>query len=147
MRVVLASDHAGFALKGDLAAWLKTEGHEVEDMGPHELDPNDDYPTYIMPLAEKVAQDKDLLGIVIGHSGQGEAIAANRVPGARAAVFYGGPDEIVTLSRQHNGANILSLGAHFVDTEAAKRAVDLWLSTPFSGEERHVRRIAQLDRL
>lgn len=145
MKVYIASDHAGFELKEALNAFLSERNYQVEDLGPSTLDPNDDYPDYLMMLGRHVADDKTSFGIGIGGSGQGEAIAANRVKGARAAVYYGGPDEILTLSREHNNANILSLGARFLSADAAKAAVILWLTTPFSNDERHVRRIAKLD--
>ncbi len=145
MRIVLASDHAGFALKSVLVQYLKDEGHEVEDLGPHELEPEDDYPDYCIPLAKKVASDPALLGIVIGFSGQGEAMAANRVRGCRAAVYYGGTEEILRLTREHNNANVLSLGAKFINIDEAKEAVSVWLMTDFSHGERHERRIIKLD--
>ncbi len=145
MRICIASDHAGFATKSALAAYLRDEGHEVEDMGPHELNPEDDYPDFCIPLAKKVASDPESLGVVIGFSGQGEAMACNRVAGARAAVYYGGPEEVLRLSRDHNNANILSLGAKFLTLEEAKAAVVLWLVTDFSRSERHMRRIQKLD--
>ncbi|HVV39018.1 MAG TPA: RpiB/LacA/LacB family sugar-phosphate isomerase [Candidatus Paceibacterota bacterium] len=144
IKVFLASDHAGYEMKEALNAFLSERGFAVEDLGPASLDPQDDYPDYLMSLGRNVAENKGSFGIGIGGSGQGEAMAANRTPGARAAVFYGGPDDILTLSRQHNDANILSLGARFVSIEQAKQAVALWLATPFSGEERHVRRIQKL---
>lgn len=146
MRIVLASDHAGFDVKNALISYLKNEGHAVKDMGPYELDLEDDYPDYCMPLARAVAEDEELAGIVIGFSGQGEAIACNRVKGARAAVYYGGPEEILRLSREHNNANILSLGAKFLSLDEAKDAVSVWLSTDFSHGERHQRRIVKLDK-
>lgn len=145
MRIFLASDHAGLALKNSLSFFLKEEGHEVEDMGPHALEPADDYPDFILPLAQKVAQNKGTFGIALGGSGEGEAMAANRVAGARAAEYYGGNLDIVRLSREHNNANILSLGARFLTAKEAEQAVLLWLTTPFSGEERHTRRIEKLD--
>jgi ribose 5-phosphate isomerase B len=145
MKVYLASDHAGFELKESLIPYLTERGFEVEDMGPKTLEPQDDYPTYVIPLALKVANEKGSFGVIIGLSGQGEAMAANRVRGARAAVYVGGPRDILTLSRMHNDANILSLGSKFLIPGEAKEAVVLWLNTPFSGEERHARRIAQLD--
>jgi ribose 5-phosphate isomerase B len=145
MRIALASDHAGFALKGELIAYLQEEGHEVVDCGPFALDPQDDYPDYCIPLAKKVASDEEMFGIVIGFSGQGEAMAANRVKGARAAVYYGGPEEVLRLSREHNNANILSLGAKFLTLNDAKDAVAVWLATEFSKGERHIRRIAKLE--
>ena len=144
-KIFLASDHAGFELKEALIAFLRERNYEVEDLGPATLDPNDDYPDYLMNLGRYVANERGAMGIGIGGSGQGEAMAANRIKGARAAVYYGGSDEIVKLSREHNDANILSLGARFVSQEEAKRAVELWLSTPFSNDERHVRRIKKLD--
>lgn len=145
MKVFIASDHAGFELKEALSIFLRERGVEVEDIGPFALDPKDDYPDYILPMAAKVAQNKGTFGIGIGASGQGEAMVANRVKGARAAVYYGYLDEILKLSREHNDANILSIGARFVKPEQAKAAVALWLGTNFSGEERHVRRISKLD--
>ena len=143
-KIYLASDHAGFELKEALILFLKERGHEVEDVGPTTFSPQDDYPDYILPMAAKVAEERGSFGIGIGTSGQGEAMVANRVKGARAAVYYGSQDNILTLSREHNNANILCLGARFVSAEEAKRAVELWLQTPFSKEERHVRRIAKL---
>src|SRR3569832_425165 len=139
MKVFLASDHAGYELKEALTESLRERGYEIEDLGPLSLDPNDDYPDYLMMLGRHVADEKGAMGIGIGGSGQGEAMAVNRVKGARAAVFYGGPDEIVKLSREHNNANVLSLGARFLTQEQAKNAVILWLTTKFSGDERHVR--------
>ena len=145
MRICIASDHAGFELKAALVAYLQEVGHEVTDMGPRELVLGDDYPDYCMPLAKEVANDESLLGIVIGFSGQGEAMAANRIIGARAAVYYGGEEEILRLSREHNNANILSLGAKFISVDEAKDAMMVWLSTDFSCGERHIRRIKKLD--
>lgn len=143
-KVFLASDHAGYELKEALNPFLTERGFTVEDLGPNALDPNDDYPDYLMMLGRYVTEEK-AMGIGIGGSGQGEAIAANRIKGVRAAVFYGGPMEIVKLSREHNDANILSLGARFISVDDAKAAVLLWLGTDFSGDERHLRRITKLD--
>ncbi|HVU80037.1 MAG TPA: RpiB/LacA/LacB family sugar-phosphate isomerase [Candidatus Paceibacterota bacterium] len=143
-KVFLASDHAGYELKEALGPFLSERGFEVADLGPATLDPNDDYPDYLGQLGRSVADNKGSFGIGIGHSGQGEAMAVNRSLGARAAVYYGGPEEILKLSRQHNDANVLSLGAHFMSADEAKKAVEVWLATPFSGEERHVRRIQKL---
>ena len=144
-KIYLASDHAGYELKEALGPFLRERGFQVEDLGPLSLDPNDDYPDYLMMLGRHVAGERGVMGIGIGGSGQGEAIAVNRVKGARAAVFYGGPDEIIKLSREHNDANVLSLGARFLTQEQAKNAVILWLTTSFSNDERHVRRIQKLD--
>ena len=146
--IYLASDHRGFELKGKIKERLKDWGYEYEDMGAFEYDKDDDYPDFISKVAEMVANDPERSrGIILGGSGQGEAMAANRYKGVRAAVFYGfypqGSEDIIKLSREHNDANILSLGASFIDEEAAMKAVKLWLETAFSGEERHVRRISK----
>ena len=144
-KIYLASDHGGFELKNILAEFLVGEGYTVVDMGPQTLEPGDDYPDYIFPLAHTIASEEGALGVIFGLSGQGEAMAANRVSGCRAAVYYGGQEDILVLSREHNNANILSLGAHFLTEDIAKRSVYLWLNAKFSGEERHVRRINKLD--
>ena len=146
MKIALATDHAGFELKETLKAHLTEAGHEVVDCGAHTLDPNDDYPDFIRTAAEKVASGEVERGIILGGSGQGEAIVANRVPGIRAVVYYGEPSDILRLSREHNDANVLSLGARFLATDEAQNAVSTWLATPFSGDERHVRRIKKLDK-
>ena len=146
MKVYIASDHAGFELKKILREFLQAQGHEAVDLGPVMLEPQDDYPDFIEPLAEKVAGDKNSFGIAIGSSGEGESMDANRTKGARAAEYYGGNLEIVRLAREHNNANILSLGARFINEEHAKEAVALFLATPFSGDERHQRRIDKLDK-
>lgn len=122
---------------------LKSRGYEVRDYGPLALNPTDDYPETIRPLAHGVVLER-AMGIAIGGSGQGEAIACNRIKGVRAAVYYGGPDEILTLSRKHNDANVLALGARFISFEQAAKAVELWLATSFSNEERHARRVKEL---
>ncbi len=145
MKIFLASDHAGFELKQKLIDHLHARGHEVEDYGPTRLNPADDYPDYITPCAKAVADTHDSMGIVAGMSGQGEAMAANRVRGVRAAVYYGGPTDIIKLSRRHNDANMLSLGARFVAPEEATQAVDTWLATQFEHDERHQRRILKMD--
>ncbi len=145
MKIFLASDHAGFELKQKLVDFLHAKGHEVEDMGPTRLNPADDYPDYITPCAKKVAETPDSMGVILGMSGQGEAMAANRVRGVRAAVYYGGPADIVKLSRRHNDANILSLGARFVSADEAIKALELWLATNFEHDERHQRRILKMD--
>tara|TARA_Y100000310_G_C20504472_1_gene725721 strand:+ start:592 stop:1026 length:435 start_codon:yes stop_codon:yes gene_type:complete len=144
MKVIIASDHAGFKLKEALKKFLETEKIECEDFGPKKHKKDDDYPDYIKPAAKKVARNK-LMGIVIGFSGQGEAIAANKVKGVRAAVFYGGDEKIVKLSRQHNACNILSLGANFISETKAKKVVKLWLKTPYSNATRHNRRLRKLE--
>ena len=145
--IILAADHAGFALKKAIKSFLQSKKYEVIDVGAHELRDGDDYPEYMAAAALKVAQDIEgnTKAIIFGGSGEGEAIAANRFPGVRALVWYGGNTEILKLSREHNNANVLSMGARFVDEKTAKEAVELWLSTPFSNEERHQRRIEQID--
>ena len=144
MKIFLASDHAGYDLKQFLGAYLKGLGHVIEDCGALEIDPLDDYPDFIIPAAKKVAKNPNSRGIIMGGSGQGEAIAANRIKGVRAVVFYDGPMDIVKLSRTHNNANILSFGARFITQKKAADAVDLWLSEPFEGG-RHKIRIDKLD--
>jgi ribose 5-phosphate isomerase B len=144
-KVFLASDHAGYELKSALGAYLTERGYTVDDVGPANYDAADDYPDTIGPLARAIADDSSAMGIVIGASGQGEAMVCNRLPGVRAAVYYGGNKEIITLSRQHNNVNVLSLGAKFLTQGEAKEAVLLWLQTDFSSEERHMRRIGKLN--
>ncbi len=156
MKIYLASDHAGYELKEALTPFLEEHGFEVEDLGATVFDSGDDYPDYLIPLAAKVANEKGCFGVGVGASGQGEAMAANRIKGARAAVYYGpaahGQTDsagqalnMLASTRSHNDANILSLGARFMTVEEAKGAVLLWLQTPFSGEDRHTRRIQKLD--
>lgn len=150
MLIYLGSDHAGFELKEKIKKFLKEEGYEIEDKGAFKFDPEDDYPDFIRPVAEAVTANRDSRGLIFGGSGQGEAIVANRIKGIRAAVFCGDRwvglgDKIIRLSRDHNDSNILSIGARFVDERTAKNAVGLWLRTPFSGEERHRRRINKID--
>ena len=146
MKIFLGTDHAGFELKEKLKIFLKAEGHQVADEGAFEFDPADDYPEFVKIVAQQVACDpENNRGIILGASGQGEAICANRYIGIRAAVYYGGPEKIVTLSREHNNANILALGANFLSPEQAEAAVKLWLTTKFSHDERHLRRLGQID--
>jgi len=144
MKIFLATDHAGFELKEFIKSHLNVLNHEVEDCGALEMDPLDDYPDFIIPAARKVASNPNAKGIIMGGSGQGEAIAANRIKGARAVVYYDGPMEIIKLSRMHNNANILSFGPRFITNEKAAEAVDLWLNEPFEGG-RHKQRIDKLD--
>lgn len=146
MKIYIGTDHAGFELKENLVAFLRADGHEVEDMGAHTFEALDDYPDFIRPVAEAVAQDVNSRGIILGGSGQGEAMCANRVKGVRAAVYYGGPVDIAVLSREHNDANIISFGARFVELGEAKEVIRVWLETAFSGEEKHIRRITKLDK-
>src|SRR3989338_6113729 len=146
MKIYIGADHAGFELKETLKKFLLELGHEVEDKGAFKYEPEDDYPDFILPVAKAVEQSQGakVRGIVIGGSGQGEAMCANRVRGVRTAVYYGGDFEIVRLSRAHNNANVLALGARMMDDELAKKAVKLWLETPFDCG-RHQQRIEKLD--
>ena len=145
MKIYLAADHAGFELKNFLKEYLINKGYNVEDCGAYKYDPLDDYPDFIIPAAEKVSNQPNSRGIIIGGSGQGEAMAANRIQGVRAAVYYDGPIDIVKLSRLHNNANILSLGARFLSVERATEILNIWLTEKFEGE-RHENRINKLDR-
>ncbi|MGH3169422.1 MAG: ribose-5-phosphate isomerase [Trebonia sp.] len=142
MHVYLGSDHAGFELKAALVTALREAGHKPVDCGPPAYVPDDDYPVYVMRAAQGVIDDPGSLGIVIGGSGNGEQIAANKVPGIRAALAW--TDETASLARQHNDANVLSLGARMYSLEAAVGFAKVFVSTPFSGEHRHARRLAMI---
>jgi len=144
VKIHLATDHAGLELKEKVKLYLSDLDYEVIDHGAYEYDALDDYPDFIFPCANAVSNDPESKGIILGGSGQGEAMAANRVKGVRAAVFYNGPDEIIKLSRQHNNANILSLGARFMSEEEMYKIIEVWLSTDFESG-RHQRRIEKLD--
>jgi len=162
MTIALASDHAGFEQLQDLQEYLESLGHQCQNFGPKSLNPDDDYPDFILPAAKAVAAGQYERGIVMGVSGQGEAMAANRIRGVRFGLFYGpavprkvvdaagtvshDPLEIVRLTRRHNDANMLSLAARFLTIEDIKQVAKLWLETEFSDEERHQRRITKLDR-
>lgn len=144
----LATDHAGLELKNEVRDWLSEEGFTVEDCGAHVYDAGDDYPDYIKLAAEAVAAAPAVRkGIIFGGSGQGEAMQANRFKGVRAAVFYGGPNDIISLSREHNDANVLSIGARFVDVNKVKEVIWLWLHTDPLEAEKYHRRNLKLDRL
>ncbi|WP_433246987.1 ribose-5-phosphate isomerase [Actinomadura nitritigenes] len=142
MRVFLGTDHAGFELKEHLVSWLKANGHEPVDCGAFAYDAVDDYPPFVLRAAQRTAAEPGALGIVIGGSGNGEAIAANKVKGVRAALVWN--EDTATLAREHNDANVISLGARQHDADTATRFVELFLTTPYSGEERHTRRITML---
>lgn len=146
MRIYIGADHGGYQLKEELKKYLGEIGHEVEDMGAHELNPEDDYPDFVFPVALRVAQSKphEAMGIVIGRSGNGEVITANKVKGIRAALCWN--EEVAKKAREHNDANILSLSADYTDTETAKIIVKTFLETPFSEEERHKRRIEKISK-
>jgi len=142
MRVYLGSDHAGFELKNHLVEHLQKQGHDVVDVGPHVYDAEDDYPPFCLNTGARVVADPGSLGIVIGGSGNGEQIAANKIAGVRSALVW--RVEIAQLARQHNDANVCSIGAREHTPEEATTFVDAFLSTPFSGNPRHQRRIDQL---
>jgi len=144
IRIVLATDHAGFELKESVKKYLLDLNYDVKDFGAFEYESTDDYPDFINPAAKFISENNNTMGIIFGGSGQGEAMAANRFKGIRAAVFYGGPDEIIELSRLHNNANVLSFGSRFIEPEHAIDLIAKWLSIQFEGG-RHQQRIAKLD--
>lgn len=145
MTIYIGTDHKGFRIKEKVKAWLTDWGYEIEDVGAHSLDPNDDYPDYASQVATKVSADPDKTrGIILGATGEGEAIVANKYNGVRCSIYYGGPEEIVALSRDHSDANIFSIGVLFLDEETMKKTIKLWLDKPFSGMERHIRRLAKI---
>lgn len=148
MKVYLATDHAGFELKERVKEFLKGEGYDVEDCGAYEFDKNDDYPDFIGKAAQAVSKDSQgNRAIIFGGSGQGEAIVANKFPGVRAAVYYGSLEQMPALTREHNDSNVLSLGARFLKSEEAFKAVKMFLETAFTNEERHVRRIKKIKKI
>ncbi|MEK7599932.1 MAG: RpiB/LacA/LacB family sugar-phosphate isomerase [Patescibacteria group bacterium] len=162
MKLAITTDHAGFEALQQLKTYLESLGHECVDYGPTEFAAEDDYPDFMFPAARAVADGECEAGVILGGSGQGEAMAANRIKGARCALFYGpvaaktaidaegtlsdDPYEILRLSRQHNHANILSLSARFLSLEEMQKAIVIWLDTPYSDVERHVRRVHKLDK-
>jgi len=161
MKIAVTTDHAGFEALKQLKDFVTELGHESVDFGPQSFDLDDDYPDFMFPAAQAVARGECERGIILGGSGQGEAMAANRVKGVRAVVFYSpaiakvavnaegdmstDPYEIIKLSRVHNDANVLSLSGRFLTLEEMKTAIKLWLETPFTPVERHMRRIQKLD--
>jgi ribose 5-phosphate isomerase B len=142
MRVHLGSDHAGLELKDHLVSWLSEQGYEPVDHGPFEYDALDDYPVFCLRAAEAVVREQGSLGVVVGGSGNGEQIAANKVPGVRSALAWS--DETAALARQHNDANVISIGGRMHTLEEMTRFIGIFLTTGFSGEERHSRRITML---
>jgi len=143
-KIYIGSDHAGYELKEKLKEYLMSFNYELEDKGAFTFVSTDDYPDFTKPVAESVASDSDSFGVILGGSGQGEQISANKTIGIRAIVYYGGNLEIVKLGREHNNANILSLGARFINEDDAKKAIKIFIETPFSNEERHIRRINKI---
>jgi len=153
MKIYIGTDHAGLAQKERISEYLKENGHEVIDVGAHEYDEGDDYPDFVIPVAREVSKNpQSVKGIVLGGSGQGEAMVANRFPRVRAVVYYGKAFSLTNnvsnleLARAHNDSNILALGSRFITNEEAIEAVRQWLDTPFSNGERHKRRIQKIER-
>ena len=144
MRVFLGSDHAGYELKSRLIEWLAAKGHEPVDCGPADYASGDDYPPYVLRAAARTAAEPGTFGIVIGGSGNGEVIAANKVRGVRAALVWS--EETAVLGREHNDANVISLGARMHEAATAQRFVELFLTTAYSKEDRHTRRIEMISR-
>ena len=144
MRVHIGGDHAAFDLKTDLVTFLQGKGYDVVDHGPDYYDAEDDYPVAVLRAAQGVADDPGSLGIVLGGSGNGEQMAANKVKGIRAALCW--TAELAQLARQHNDAQVVSIGGRFTATELATEIVDVFLATEFSGDERHVRRLEMVTR-
>ena len=144
MKIHIGSDHAGLEFKNKIVKHLESKGHTVVDHGPHQFDPLDDYPVFCIPAAEAVAKEPGSFGIVLGGSGNGEQMAANKVKGVRAALVWS--KEIAKLAREHNDANVISLGGRMHDESFCLELVDTFLATPFSGDERHVRRIGLMSK-
>jgi ribose 5-phosphate isomerase B len=144
MKIHIASDHAGFEMKNFLKNELVTQGYDVIDYGPKSLDINDDYPDFILPCAQAIGADDTSFGVILGGSGEGEQIIANKVDGVRAIEYYGKNPEIIKLGREHNNANILSLGARFLNNDEALNAVKLFIETNFTNEDRHTRRVEKI---
>ena len=155
MKIFIGTDHAGYVLKEQLVATLKGQGHEVVDKGAFGYDEHDDYPDFVIPVAREVSRDPgNVRGIILGATGEGEAIAANKFPYVRAVVYYGASKcvvddeaDVIVRSREHNNANILSLGARYLTEEDMLKSVDLWLKTPYSNDERHIRRLGKIDQI
>ena len=142
MRIHIGSDHAGLEFKNELVTHLVANGHDVTDHGPYEFDALDDYPDFCIPCAEAVAKDATSLGIVLGGSGNGEQIAANKVKGVRAALVWS--IETAKLAREHNNANVISVGQRLHSADFVKELIDTFIGTKFPGDERHVRRIEKI---
>jgi ribose 5-phosphate isomerase B len=142
MRIHIAADHAAFDFKAILADHLRASGYDVVDHGAHVYDALDDYPAFCLAAARAVVDDPGSLGVVMGGSGNGEQIVANKVQGIRAALAWS--VETAQLARQHNDANVISIGARMHSAEEALAIVDAFIATPFSGDERHARRISQV---
>ncbi len=144
MRLHIGSDHAGLELKNELLAHLVNNGHDVTDHGPYEYDALDDYPDFCIPAAQAVAKDASSLGIVIGGSGNGEQIAANKVKGIRAVLAWN--IETAKLGKEHNNANVVSIGGRMHSIDECKAIIDAFIATPFSNDDRHIRRINKMSK-
>ena len=144
MRIHIGSDHAGLEFKNKIVAHLKSKGHDLTDHGPHSFDPLDDYPVFCIPAAEAVAKDPGSFGIVLGGSGNGEQMAANKVKGVRAALVWS--IETARLAREHNDANVISIGGRMHSIEECKTILDAFIAEPFSNDERHIRRIDKISK-
>lgn len=142
MRIHIGADHAGLELKAELIKHLQSRGHEVTDHGPYEYDALDDYPDFCIPAAEAVAKDSNSLGIVIGGSGNGEQISANKVKGIRAVLAWS--IETAKLGKEHNNANVVAIGGRMHSIDECKAIIDAFIATPFSNDERHIRRINKI---
>ena len=140
--VYIGADHGGYELKEKIKEWLTEDGIETEDLGAHGFDPDDDYPDFIIPVAQKVVSSPGNLGIILGRSGNGEAIAANKVKGGRAALCLN--EEMARRAKEHNNANIISLGADYINQEDVRKIVKTFIETPFSNADRHVRRLEKI---
>jgi len=154
MKIYIGTDHAGLAQKEKIASFLRESGYEVNDCGAYEYDESDDFPDFVIPVAREVSRNpQGVKGIILGGSGQGEAIVANRFHHVRAVVFYGNAYSLTNnisnlqLTREHNDSNILAIGSRFVSDDDALEAVRVWLDVPFSNGERHKRRIHKIDRI
>ncbi|KKP85795.1 ribose-5-phosphate isomerase [Candidatus Nomurabacteria bacterium RIFCSPHIGHO2_02_FULL_35_13] len=155
MKIFIGTDHAGYVLKEKLVSFLKLQGYEVIDKGAFEYEEKDDYPDFVIPVAKEISKNPDTTrGIILGGTGEGEAIAANKFPHVRAVVYYGkakplvdDESDIIIRSRQHNNSNILSLGARYFTEESMMDAVNLWLNTAFSKDEKHIRRLGKIDKI
>jgi len=153
MKIFIGTDHAGFVLKEKIVMSLKADGHEVIDKGAFTYHEEDDYPDFVIPVAQEISKDpNNSMGIILGATGQGEAMAANKFPHVRAVVYYGEAHsvvddeaDVIVRSRAHNNSNILSLGARYLSEETVMAPVNRWLTTEYSGEERHVRRLGKID--
>lgn len=145
MKVYLATDHAGLEFKEKIKSYLTQKDYEVEDCGAYEYDKDDDYPDFISVAAEKVSQNPGSFGVVLGKSGAGECIVANKIKGIRAVL--GVSEKNAQLAREHNDANVLSLGSEIVEIELAKKLIEIFLQTPFSDEDRHIRRIEKISKI